>query len=207
MKLYYSPGACSLAPHIVLQELGLPYTAIKVDTNAKTFEGRGDYLKINSKGYVPAIELDDGQVLTEAAVILQYLADRKPEADLAPVAGTTERYRFQEWLNFIATEIHKGFGPLWKPDSTEDEKERTRARLAVRFDWLAKQMEGRNFVAGQQFTAADAYLFTILNWCQWTGIDLAKWPVLKDYVTRIAARPQVREALKVEGLLKIAKAA
>jgi glutathione S-transferase len=207
MKLYYSPGACSLAPHIVLRELGLPHTAIKVDTNAKTIEGGGHYLKINSKGYVPAIELEDGQVLTEAAVILQYLADRKPESDFAPAAGTTERYRFQEWLNFIATEIHKGFGPLWKPDSTEDEKERTRARLAARLEWLAAQMQGRNFVAGQQFTAADAYLFTILNWGQWTGVDLAKWPVLKDYAARIAARPQVREALKVEGLLKIAKAA
>jgi len=207
MKLYYSPGACSLAPHIVLQELGLPYTPLKVDTKAKTFEGGGDYSKINSKGYVPAIELDDGQVLTEAAVILQYLADRKPESGFAPAAGTMERYRFQEWLNFIATELHKGFSPLWKPDSTEDEKERVRARIAVRLDWLATQMQGRNFVAGQQFTAADAYLFTILNWGQWTGVDLAKWPVLKDYVTRLAARPQAREALKVEGLLKVAKAA
>jgi len=207
MKLYYSPAACSLAPHIVLQELGLPYTALKVDTKARTFEGGGDYAKINSKGYVPAIELDDGQVLTEAAVILQYLADRRPEAALAPASGTTERYRFQEWLNFIATEIHKGFGPLWKPDSTEDEKERTRARLGVRFDWLAARISGRDFVAGPHFTAADAYLFTVLNWSQWTGIDLGKWPVLKDYVARIAARPKVREALKVEGLLKVAKAA
>jgi len=207
MKLYYSPGACSLAPHIVLQELGLPYTPVKVDTKAKTFEGGGDYSKINSKGYVPAIELDDGQVLTEAAVILQYLADRKPESGFAPAAGTVERYRFQEWLNFIATEIHKGFGPLWKPDSTEDEKERVRARIAVRLDWLATQMEGRSFVAGQQFTAADAYLFTILNWGHWTDVDLGKWPVLKDYVTRIAARPKVREALKVEGLLKVAQTA
>ena len=207
MKLYYSPGACSLAAHIVLQELGLPYTAVKVDTKAKTFEGGGDYSKINSKGYVPAIELEDGQVLTEAAVILQHLADREPEAALAPAAGTMERYRFQEWLNFIATEIHKGFSPLWKPDSTEDEKERTRARLGLRFDWLSAQMRGRDFVAGPHFTAADAYLFTVLNWGQWTGIDLTKWPVLKDYVARIAARPKVREALKVEGLLKIAKAA
>lgn len=207
MKLYYSPGACSLAPHILLQELALPYAALKVDTKAKTFDGAGDYSRINSKGYVPAIELDDGQVLTEAAVILQYLADRRPESGFAPAAGTMERYRFQEWLNFIATEIHKGFAPLWKPDSTEDEKERTRARLGVRFDWLATQLQGRDFVAGSHFTAADAYLFTILNWSQWTGIDLAKWPVLKDYVARIAARPRVREALKVEGLLKVAKAA
>src|SRR5262245_22717637 len=207
MKLYYSPGACSLGAHIVLQELGLSYTPFKVDTKAKTLEGGGDYSKINSKGYVPAIELEDGQVLTEAAAILQYLADRKPESGFAPAAGTMERYRFQEWLNFIATEIHKRFGPLWKPDSTEDEKERTRARLGVRFDWLAARMHGREFVVGSQFTAADAYLFTVLNWGQWTNIDLAKWPVLKDYVARIAARPKVREALKVEGLLKVAMAA
>jgi len=207
MKLYYSPGACSLAPHIVLQELALPYTALKVDTKARAFEGGGDYSKVNSKGYVPALELDDGQVLTEAAVILQYLADRKPESGFAPAAGTMERYRFQEWLNFIATEIHKGFNALWKADSTEDEKERTRARLGIRFDWLATQMQGREFVAGPHFSVADAYLFTVLNWTQWTGIDLAKWPVLKDYVARIAARPKAREALKVEGLLKIAKAA
>jgi len=207
MKLYYSPAACSLAPHIVLQELGLPYSALKVDTKAKTFEGGADYSRINSKGYVPAIELDDGQVLTEAAVILQYLADRKPEAGLAPAAGTTERYRFQEVLNHIATELHKGFGPLWKPDSTEDEKERTRARLGVRLDWLAKQMQEHTFVAGDHFTVADAYLFTILNWGHWTAVDMAKWPVLKDYVARIAARPKVREALRVEGLLKVAQAA
>ena len=212
MKLYYSPGACSLAPHIVLQELGLPYTAVKVDTKAKTFEGGGDYSKINSKGYVPAIELDDGQVLTEAAVILQYLADRKPESGFAPAAGTMERYRFQEWLNFIATEIHKGFGPLWKPDSTEDEKERTRARLAARLDWLATQIQGRNFVAGQQFTASCRCLT-----CSATSptgvIDRrrsreAAWCRRRRDVTHRRTWPQVREALKVEGLaLKVAETA
>lgn len=202
MKLYYSPGACSLAPHIVLREIGLPHSLVKVDTKTKQYEGGGDYLKVNGKGYVPTLELDDGQYLTEAGAIVQYLADRKPDAGLAPAAGTMERHRLQEWLNFIATEIHKGFGPLWKPDSTDDEKQRTRDRLGVRLDWLARQLEGREFVTGKRFTIADAYLFTILNWGQWTGVDLGKWPVLKSFVARIAARPKVQEAMKAEGLLK-----
>ena len=201
MKLYYSPGACSLAPHVVLNELGLSYTGVKVDLKAgKTADG-ADYRKTNPKGYVPALELDDGQVLTEAAVILQYLADRKPEAGLAPAAGTMDRWRLQEWLNFIATEIHKGFGPLWKPDSTEDEKERTRERLAKRLDWLAGELAQREYLTGR-FTFADAYLFTVLNWGQWTGVDLARWPALKDFVTRIAARPNVKQTLEKEGLLR-----
>ncbi|HWQ37741.1 MAG TPA: glutathione transferase GstA [Burkholderiales bacterium] len=207
MKLYFSSGACSLAPHIVLRELGLAHTLVKVDTRKRQTANGDDYLKINGKGYVPALELDDGQVLTEAAVILQYLADRKPEAGLAPAAGTMERYRLQEWLNFIATEIHKGFGPLWKPDSTEDEKERTRNRLAARLDWLAARIQGREYVAGGQFGIADAYLFTVLNWGQWTSVDLAKWPALQAYHARIAARPKVQEALRAEGLLKSAQAA
>lgn len=202
MKLYYSPGACSLAPHIVLREIGLPHSLVKVDTKTKQYEGGGDYLKVNGKGYVPTLELDDGQYLTEAGAIVQYLADRKPDAGLAPAAGTMERHRLLEWLNFIATEIHKGFGPLWKPDSTDDEKQRTRDRLGVRLDWLARQLEGREFVTGKRFTTADAYLFTILNWGQWTGVDLGKWPVLKSFVARIAARPKVQEAMKAEGLLK-----
>lgn len=206
MKLYYSPGACSLAPHIVLRELELPHALVKVNTKTRQYEG-GDYLKVNSKGYVPALQLDNGEHLTEAAVILQYLADRKPESGLAPAPATMERYRFQEWLNFIATEIHKGFGPLWKPDSTEDEKQRTRSRLGLRLDWLATQFEGREYVTGSGFTVADAYLFTILNWGQWTGVDIDGWPVLKNYLLRIASRPKVQEALRVEGLLKTAAAA
>ena len=206
MKLYYSTGACSLSAHIVLRELGLPHSLVKVNTKTKQFDGGGDYLKINGKGYVPTLELDDGQHLTEAGAIVQYLADRKPEAGLAPAAGTMERYRFIEWLNFIATEIHKGFGPLWKPDSTEDEKERTRNRLGLRLDWLSQQLVGKDYLMGK-FTVADAYLFTVLNWGQWTGVDLAKWPVLKDYVARVAARPKVQEALKADGLVKSAAAA
>lgn len=206
MKLYYSAGACSLAPHIALRELGLPHTLVKVNTKTRQYDG-GDYLGVNSKGYVPAIQLDNGEYLTEAAVILQYLADRKPESGFAPAPGTMERYRFQEWLNFIATEIHKGFGPLWKPDSTEDEKQRTRSRLGLRLDWLAAQLAGRDCVTGSTFTVADAYLFTVLNWGQWTGVDIGRWPVLKDYVARIASRPKVQEALRAEGLLKTAAAA
>jgi glutathione S-transferase len=150
---------------------------------------------------VPTLELDNGERLTEAAVLLQYLADQAPAAGLIPPPGSMDRYRLQEWLNFIATEIHKGFGPLWKPDSTEDEKARVRARLGARLDWLARQLEGRDYLTGR-FSIADAYLFTILNWGQWTGVDLAAWPTLKDYVARIAARPRVAEALRAEGLLK-----
>jgi glutathione S-transferase len=206
MKLFYSAGACSLAPHIALRELELPHSLVRVNTKTRQYDG-GDYLEVNSKGYVPALQLDNGEHLTEAAVILQYLADRKPESGLAPTPGTMEGYRFQEWLNFIATEIHKGFGPLWKPDSTEDEKQRTRERLGLRLDWLAARMEGREYVAGSRFTVADAYLFTVLNWGQWTGVDIGRWPVLKDYLRRIASRPRVQEALRAEGLLKTAAAA
>ncbi len=201
MKLYFSPGACSLAPHIVLRELGLAHTRVKVDTRAGKTEDGGEYRKINPKGYVPTLELDNGERLTEAAVLLQYLADRAPDAGLAPAAGTMARYRLQEWLNFIATEIHKGFGPLWKPDSTDDEKQRTRSRLGLRLDWLARELGSREYLLGV-FSIADAYLFTVLNWGQWTGVDLAQWPALKAYVDRVAARPKVAEALRAEGLLK-----
>jgi glutathione S-transferase len=201
MKLYFSPGACSLAPHIVLRELGLPHARIKVDLRAGKTEDGADYRQINPKGYVPTLELDSGERMTEAAVLLQYLADRAPAAGLAPAAGTMKRYRLQEWLNFIATEIHKGFGPLWKADSTEDEKQRVRARLGARLDWLARQLDGREYLAGR-FSIADAYLFTLLNWGQWTGVDLAAWPTLQRYVARVAARPKVAEALRAEGLLK-----
>jgi glutathione S-transferase len=201
MKLYYAPGACSLAPHIVLRELGLPHERIKVDVRAGRTEDGADYRRVNSKGYVPTLELDDGERLTEVAVLLQYLADRVPAAGLIPPHGSMERYRLQEWLNFIATEVHKGFGPLWKPDSADDEKARVRARLGARLDWLAGRLEGRDYLAGR-FSVADAYLFAVLNWGQWTGVDLAAWPTLKDYVERVAARPAAAEALRAEGLLK-----
>lgn len=202
MKLYMSPGACSLSPHIVLREANLPFTPVKVNTKTKEMQGGGDYRKINAKGYVPALQLDDGQVLTEGPAIVQYLADKAPASGLAPANGTLERYRLQEWLNFITSEIHKQFSPLFDPTASDDIKQRQRDKLAGRFDWLDEQLKGKDYLMGKQFTVADAYLFTTVNWCQWTGIDLAKWPVLAEYIKRVAARPKVQEALKAEGLAK-----
>ena len=202
MKLYYAPGACSLAPHIVLNELGLPHRLIRVDLKTGKTEQGDDFRAINPKGYVPALELDSGERLTEAAVILQYLADSVPAAGLAPAAATAERYRLQEWLNFIATEIHKGFSPLWNAAIGSDEKQRVVDRLGARLDWLATQLEGRDFLAGNTFGVADAYLFTVLNWGQWLGVDIARWPALKAYSARVAVRRGVRAALLAEGLLK-----
>jgi glutathione S-transferase len=202
MKLYFSPGACSLSPHIALLEAGLPFTLVKTDTKTKKFEGGGDFLTINSKGYVPAIQFDDGQVLTEGPAIVQYIADQNPASHLAPKAGTMERYRLQEWLNFITSEIHKGFSPLFGADVPAEYKEMAKAKLATRFDWISAQLNGKPYLTGDQFTVADGYLFTVINWCQWVGIDLANWPVLKDFHARVAARPMVQQALKAEGLIK-----
>ncbi|MGE5337020.1 MAG: glutathione transferase GstA [Gemmatimonadota bacterium] len=202
MKLYMSPGACSLSPHIVLREANLPFTPVKVNTKTKETEGGGDYRKINAKGYVPALQLDDGQVLTEGPAIVQYLADKAPASGLAPANGTMDRYRLQEWLNFVTSEIHKQFSPLFDPTASDDLKQRQRIKLAGRFDWLNAELADRTYLLGTQFTVADAYLFTVLNWCQWTGIDLANWPVLSEYVRRVAARPKVQEALRAEGMLK-----
>jgi glutathione S-transferase len=202
MKLYYAPGACSLSPHIVSRELGIPLELKKVNTKDKTIEGGGDYWKVNARGYVPALELDDGHVLTEGPAIVQYLADRKPEAGLAPKAGTTERYQLQEWLNFLTSEIHKGFSPLFKPNTPEEYKKISKENLANRFDWLDKQLAGRDYLMGKAFTVADAYLFVLLNWTKFQSIDLAKWPNLAAYQQRVGARPKVQEALKAEGLVK-----
>lgn len=202
MKLYYSPGACSLAPHIALKEAGIAFDAVKVDLKTKKTEAGADYRAINAKGGVPAIEMDDGQILTEVAVVLQYIADRKPEAKLAPAHGTLARYRVLEWLNYIASEVHKGFGPLWNPQSSEETKSAAKAALGARFDHLSKALEGRKFLAGDGFTVADAYLFTILGWTEYTNIDLGKWPVLAAYVEHLGARAGVRAALLAEGLIK-----
>jgi len=202
MKLYYSPGACSLSPHIVLLEAGLPYTLVKTDLKTKKTEGGADYLSINSKGAVPALELDDGRVLTEGPAVVQYLADQKPESGLAPRAGTFERYQLMEILNFITSEVHKGFSPLFNQASSAELKETSVAALTKKFDWLTGLLGNKTFLLGNTFTVADAYLFTVLNWARIVKIDLSKWPVLAAYQARIAQRPKVHAALKEEGLLK-----
>jgi glutathione S-transferase len=202
MKLYYSPGACSLSPHIVLLEAALPYTLEKVDLATKKTAAGVDYLTINSKGAVPALQLDDGKVLTEGPAIVQYLADKKPDSGLAPRAGTFERYQLMEMLNYITSEVHKGFSPLFNKEASHEWKAAAKSALGKKFDWLSAYLKGRSFLLGNAFTVADAYLFTVLNWPAHVGIDLSKWPVLADYHSRIAQRPKVQQAMKEEGLLK-----
>ena len=206
MKLYYAPGACSLAPHIALNEAGLAYDAVKVDLRTHQLADGTDYYTINPKGYVPLLELDDGQRLSEVAVILQYIGDRKP-GTLAPAFGSLPRYRVMEWLNFIATEIHKQFGPLWYPDTPDATKEKQRATLAKRFDFVAKTLAAQPYLAGDAFSIADAYLFTIVNWSGMLKIDLSSWPELQQFQARVAARPKVHATLVAEGLVKPAAAA
>ena len=207
MKLYFAPGACSLSPHIVARELGLPVQLQKVNTKDKSMEGGGDFWKVNPRGYVPVLELDNGERLTEGPAIVQYLADQKPEAGLAPKNGTMERYHLQEWLNFLTSEVHKQFSPLFKPNTPEDYKPVARENLAGRFDWIEQQLAGKDYLTGKAFSVADAYLFVLLGWTKFTGIDLARWPNLQAFHARVGARPKVQEALRAEGLLKDAKAA
>ncbi|HZP42989.1 MAG TPA: glutathione transferase GstA [Candidatus Binatia bacterium] len=202
MKLYYSPAACSLAPHIAAREAGYTFDLEKVDIPTGKTEKGGDFAKVNPKGYVPALQLDDGQVLTEVAVILQWLADQKPEAGLAPKAGTMERYRLLETLNFAATEVHKQIGALFNPNLTPEMKEVQKAYIRRRLDQLERALAGREWAMGDRFTVADAYLFTVLNWTNFQNIDLGRWPNLKAYVARVGARPKVQEALRAEGLAK-----
>ncbi len=202
MKLYYTPGACSLAPHIVLRAAGHKFDLEKVDLAGKRTSSGADFTRINPKGYVPALELDNGQVITEVGTIIQYLADQKRDLKLIPEFGTMERYRQMEWINFISTEIHKTFGPLWRPDTPDATKENQRTLLAKRFDYLAEQLKGKQFLMGENFTVADAYLFTVLNWTGMLKVDLAPWPIIQTYMTRVAARPAVNDALKAEGLVK-----
>lgn len=202
MKLFYSPGACSLSPHIVLIEAEIPFTLDKIDFATKKTSSGGDYLTINAKGAVPALQLDDGRVLTEGPAIVQYLADQKPESALAPRAGTFERYQLMEILNYITSEVHKGFSPLFNPKISADWKASALANLAKKFDWLSGFLGGKTYLMGDTFTVADAYLFTVLSWSSHVGVDLAKWPVLNAYHSRIAQRPKVQQALKEEGLLK-----
>jgi len=207
MKLYFAPGACSLSPHIVLREAGVKADLVKVDTKAHTLADGSDFYAVNAKGYVPVLELDDGQRLTEGPAIVQYLADQRPASGLLPAAGTFERYRAQEWLNFISTELHKQFGPFFSPTTPDAFKATLKDKICGRFDWLAKQLEGKDYLMGKQFSVADAYLYTILRWTQHVGIDLAKWPLLAAYAAHVAARPKVQEALVAEGLAKPAAAA
>jgi glutathione S-transferase len=202
MKLYYAPGACSLSPHIVLLELGLPYTLEKIDFATKKTAVGSDYLAINSKGAVPALQLDDGRTLTEGPAIVQYLADQKPDSGLAPRAGTFERYQLMEILNYITSELHKGFSPLFNPKISADAKAAALANLDKKFEWLTAFLKDKTFVMGGTFTVADAYLFTVLSWSGHVGVELSKWPVLTAYQARIAKRPKVQQALKEEGLLK-----
>jgi glutathione S-transferase len=202
MKLYFSPGACSLSPHIVLRESGLPFDLEQVDLRAKKTKSGGDFFQVNPKGMVPVLTLDDGDVLTEGPAIVQYLADKAPASGLAPAAGTKERYHVQEWLNFVTAEIHKNFSPLFRPNTPDDYKPIAKENLAVRFGFLDKHLAGRQYLMGDKFTVADAYLFTVLNWTKYQSIDLGQWPSLKAYWDRVGARPKVQEALKAEGLVK-----
>lgn len=201
MKLFFKPGACSLASHIVAREAGLGDVAIeKVDTKAGRTESGADWRALNPKGYVPALLLEDGQLLTEGAVIVQYLADRKPGARLVPPAGSLERYRVQEWLNYIATEVHKTFSPLFSRATPEEWKAKMRENLGARFDLLSRALEGRDFLMGAQFSVADAYLYTVLRWTKPIDFELARWPALGAYLERCAKRPGVAKALQEEGL-------
>jgi glutathione S-transferase len=203
MKLYYMPGACSLAPHIAFREAGLPVDLELVGRDKKTKSG-DDYLSINPKGAVPAVKLDDGQVLTEAGVIQQYIADKAPGKKLAPAAGTMERYRLQEMLNYIASELHKGIGQLFNPAMPDDYKEAVKKGLAARqFPFMEKRLSGRDYLMGD-FTIADGYAFTVLNWTKVHKIDLSAFPNITAFMARVAARPAVQEAMKAEGLLKAA---
>jgi glutathione S-transferase len=202
MKLFYSPGACSLSPHIVLRELALPFELDALDFATRKTAGGHEYAAINPKGYVPALQLDDGQILTEGPAIVQYLADQRPESGLMPPVGSLERYRVIEWLTYIGTELHKGFGPFFAPNSTDEAKNIARERLYVRIDFVDKALEGRPFLLGSQFTVADAYLFVVLGWSKFVDIDLSKWPNVSAYQARVAARPAVQAAMKAEGLLR-----
>lgn len=202
MKLYYSPGACSLSPHIILHEGGFSFNTEKVDFATKKTAIGTDYLSVNPNGYVPALVLDNGYILTEGPAIIQYLADQVPEKKLAPPAGTIERYPLMQWLNFISTELHKGFSPLFNTHAPAEWKTIVAAQLERRLNTVSHQLEGKIWLMGPEFTVADAYLFTVLNWGKHVGIEIDRWPVLKGYQGRVFERPAVRAAMDTEGLLQ-----
>ncbi len=201
-KLYYSPGACSLSPHIVLQESKLPFEAVLASTKTHQLADGTDYYSINPKGYVPLLELDDGSRLTEGPVIVQYIADQVPQSGLVPPAGTMARYRVMEWLNFITSELHKGFSPLFNPAMPDEAKALARTRLSDRLAWVDTQLEGKDYLMGNSFTVPDAYLFTVAAWGRHVGVDISGLKNLSAYMARVAARPAVQAAMKAEGLIK-----
>ncbi len=201
MKLYYGPGACSLSPHIVLNEGGFTYDTERVDLASGKTETGADYRAVNPNGYVPTLLFDDGQVLTEGPAIVQYLAELVPEKRLAPPAGTMERYRLMEWLNFISTELHKAFGALFNPKAPQDWKDIVKAQIIRRIEHASQRLAGKTYIMGDDFTVADAYLFTVLGWGKYVGIELTPWPTLTAYLGRVAARPAVQATLKAEGLI------
>ncbi|MCA0213810.1 MAG: glutathione transferase GstA [Proteobacteria bacterium] len=202
MKLYYSPGACSLSPHIALREAGIAFEPVKAPTKTHQLDDGTDYYTINPLGYVPLLELDDGTRLREGPAIVQYIADQAPLKNLAPANGTLARYRLQEWLTFIGMEIHRGFGPLFNPASTDEVKDAARDRLASRLKWVDGELAGKQYLMGDQFTVADGYLFTTTNWAKMTGVDLSGFANLLAYRERVGARPAVQEAMRAEGLMK-----
>lgn len=202
MKLYYSAGACSLAPHIVLMESGLSFEAISAPTKTHKLADGTDYYTINPLGYVPLLVLDDGKQLHECAVIMQYLADQVPQKQLAPVNGSFERYKLQEWLNFIATELHKGFSPLFTPGMPDEAKVLVKTRLMGRLQWVDGELKEKTFLTGDTFTVADAYLFVVSSWGKHVGVDISSLNALSAFAARVAARPAVQETLRAEGLLK-----
>ena len=201
MKLYYSPGACSLSPHIALQEAGLAYTPVLASTNSHKLQDGTDFYTINELGYVPVLELDTGERLREGPAIVQYLADQVPAKQLAPANGTMERYRLQEWLTFIGTELHKGHGPLFTPGTPEDYKVQVRERLKARFAWVDQKLAGKDYLLGS-FSVADAYLYTVARWGQFVGVDHSGLANLVAFQKRMQQRPAVQAALRTEGLLK-----
>lgn len=204
MKLYYSPGACSLSPHIALLEAGLPYDLVKVDLRAKKLENGDDYLKVNPKGQVPALALESGELITEGPVIVQMIADQAAGKNLAPAHGSSERYKLLEWLNFITAELHKNFGPMFSPLLADEAKAFFKDRVMAKFKYIDSQMAGRDYLMGSHFTVADGYLFTMLSWADRMKFDLSAMPHLLAYKARVAARPKVQEALTKEGLMKAA---
>jgi glutathione S-transferase len=202
MKLYYARGACSLSVHIALYESGLAFEVERVDTKTKQLDSGGDFTKINPNGFVPVLVLDNGEQLTEAGVVLQYVADLRPDAALAPPAGAMARYRLMEWLSFTSSELHKSFSPLFAPTTPEDYKPIVRQRLAQRLAYTNEKLAGRQYLLGDQYTVADMYLFVVVNWSRPMNIDLTPYPNLQQFQERVAQRPAVQSAMRAEGLLK-----